>query len=478
MDKKDANILLISDKEYEYLTLVEAGYKNIFWFKSSLRAYEYYKNREDELKKFDIILLGSRTLSHFDCGKYYQPITDVTFYSCEVEKMSFFTGYCEEDERRLFWISHPNVTGMGVPENEFLDVLDRVIPDELKGEVIEIPQVLESEVKFPNTRQNVRVLFIGSIRDNDLVESFFKEAGFINYEFIKDTNFSLENNVEKLADYDLIVADKFYCGKLSLMGDEFQDYMKDKGKSICFAVYKSSNNGSNTNELYMEEFSTENPDNKKKITFKSMESESDALKDLMGLVVNSYCSYNKNIGDGGYPSEKDLNQKYEAQYAAACEESRIGTERIYELITIQRYLDDYRTYVNRGFKMPDMEKIRIDILQDGMSVAFLAGAREGVRITFKDGDRKPGEWCDRFYLEYLSEKGKMIPVKMRRYYPHYYDPSLNIENLASEEEMKKVDAMYNRICSVLKPIIDKMKEIERAKEEKKYRNKKYNKKYV
>ena len=477
MDKRCANILLLSDKECEYQTLVNAGYKNVFWFKSSLRAYEYFKTRENDLKKFDVILMGSRAIAHFDRGKYGRPFSNVTFYSGEVEKMSFFAGYSEEEERMLYWISYPNVTSVGVSEEEFLSILDNVIPDKLKGEVIEIPEVKYEEIILPKKRDDVKVLFMGYERNRDLVESVFQDAGFINFEFIKSTNFSLEENVDKLSNYDLVVVDQLYNGKLSLMGDEFQDYMKDKGKIIYFDVYKFRYKSSETNEFSTTGFITEDPSDKRTVRFKSMESEDDALRDLMGIVINGYCYFNHNMGDGGYPNKDDLNQKYEERHNVLREEERKGTDRICELAMLQRYLNDYRTYVNRGIKMPKLENIKIDVLQDGVSVAFLVGNREGARITFKDEDKRPMRWCDRFYLEYLSEKGKLLPARMRRYYFEYYDPSLKIENLASEEEMKKVDAIYNRVCEVLKPVIDKMKDKERAKEEQEYKKKKYNKKY-
>ena len=46
MDNKDANILLISDEDYEYEVLKDAGYKNVKRFTSMLRSYEYFKDEE------------------------------------------------------------------------------------------------------------------------------------------------------------------------------------------------------------------------------------------------------------------------------------------------------------------------------------------------------------------------------------------------------------------------------------------------
>lgn len=494
MDKKEANILLLSDKEREYQTLVNAGYKNVFWFKSSLRAYEYFKTREDELKKFDIILRGSRTIEYFNSAKYNQPFTNVTFNSCDVEKLSFFTGQCVGDERMLFFMSHPNVTSLGVPVDEFLSTLNDVIPNELKGEVIEIPEVEVKEVVLPENREDVKVLFIGYEKNNEVVESVFKDSGLTNYQFIQSANFSLEDSVERLADYDLVVADNMYNAKLCLMGDEFQDYMKDKGKSIYFIFYHSFYKGEGINKFYLNGFSTENPSDKKRPNFKSMESEEDSLKDLMGLAINSYCSYNNNMGDGGYPDKDALDQKCDEKYVVACAKAKLATERIYELATIQRYLFDYREFLSKGpynlaFTGLRLDVIKngvrisfkglsIDILEDAVSIAFLVGTREGARLTFKDEDRKPGELCDQFYLEYLSGKGKPHPPVIRRYYNHY-DPSLKIENLASDEEMRKVSAIYNRMCEVLSPIVDELKEKERQQEEnsQKNDNKKYSKTY-
>ncbi len=470
MDKKIANILLLSDKEHEYQTLVNARYKNVVWFKSSIRAYEYFKTREDELKKFDIILMGSRTIDYFNSQKYNQPFTNVTF-SCDVEKLSFFTGHCMEDDRMLFFVSNPNVSSLGVHEEEFLGVLETTIPNELKGEVIEIPEIESKDVVLPQNRADVKVLYIGFEDNNEAVEGGFKEAGLTNYQFIKYADFSLEGNVSRLADYDLVVVDNKCNAKLSLMGDEFHDYMKDKGKSIYFACYHSGYKENGITKYYLNEFATENPGNIKRLFFSSMELEEDSLKDLMGLVINSYCSYNNNMGDGGYPNKEALDQKCAVKYAIACEEARLATERIYELATIQRYLLDYREFLNNGnfnvaYEGNSVKKIEngvritfdglsVDILGDRVSIAFLVGKREATRLTFKDEDMRPGELCNQFYMEYLSEKSKPSPQVLRRYYP-YYDPSLKIENLASDGEMKKVSAVYNRMREVLAPIVDNL----------------------
>lgn len=488
MDKREANILLLSDKEREYQTLVDAGYKNVFWFKSSLRAYEYFKNREDELKKFDVILMGSRTVDYFNAQKYNQPFTNVTFNSCDVEKLSFFTGNTMEDKRLLFFVSHPNVSSLGVPEEEFLGVLDVTIPNELKGEVIEMPEVESKDALLPESREDVKVLYIGFENNNEAVEKVFKESGLTNYQFIGKADFTLDDSVESLSDYDLVVVDNKCNSKLSLMGNEFQDYMKDKGKSIYFVCYHSFYQGEGINKFYLNGFSTENVSNKKRLMFSSMETEEDSLRDLMGLVINTYCSYNNNFGDGGYPGVLELDGICAKKYEKACEEARLVAEHIYELATIQRYLLDYRELISDGINNYALagqkteviqhgvritfEGLSVDIFEEGLSIAFLVGKREASRLTFKDVDLKNDESFEQFYMEYLSEKGKTSPQMARRYY-EYYDPSLKIENLASEEEMKKVSAIYTRMCSVLVPIIDGIKNPESATED----NKKYSMKY-
>ncbi|MDE6292462.1 MAG: hypothetical protein K2L98_02140, partial [Bacilli bacterium] len=285
-----------------------------------------------------------------------------------------------------------------------------------------------------------------------------------------------------------------YNAKLSLMGNDFQDYMKDKGKSIYFIFYHSFYKGEGITKFYLNGFSTENPEDKIRPNFSSMESEEDSLKDLMGLAINSYCSYNNDMGDGGYPGKEELDQKCDKKYAVACEEARVATERIYELATIQRYLFDYRDFLSKGPDNLDLTGLRldvvkngvrisfkglsIDILEDAVSIAFLVGMREGARLTFKDEDRVSGELCNQFSIEYLSGKGKLHPPVIRRYYEHY-DPALKIDNLASDEEMKKVSAIYNRMCEVLAPIVDELKEKERKQEDNNQQNdnKKYSKIY-
>ena len=59
---KNANILLISDIEEEYEELVKVGFSHIDYFKSIIRADHYFKEHEEAVGKYDILIDGSETV--------------------------------------------------------------------------------------------------------------------------------------------------------------------------------------------------------------------------------------------------------------------------------------------------------------------------------------------------------------------------------------------------------------------------------
>lgn len=485
MDKKCANILLISDKDFDYKTLVEAGYKNVFWFKSTMRACEYFEGKDDELDKFDIFLSGSRSLGTLANHKF-QSLFHKMINHEDISYMCFFsTQFEEDDEKKRFYVSYPDLTRDALSKDTFLSILNDSIPEELKGEKIEIPDVEYKEIILPKKRGDVKVLFMGYLVNQDLVKKVFNEAGFTNYDFIRSNNFTLRDNVESFADYDLVVVDSGFNGSLSLLGDEFQDYMKDKGKSIYFVVYSSRYKSSDVNELYAEGFTTEDPRDKRIARFKSLENEDDALKDLVGVIINSYCYFNHNMGDGGYPNVEELDAKFQTKRDEWVEKNKVSSHTMSMVSSIKTMVEKYRRFYNRGQLLGYMENalkgLKVDVLEDGVSVAFIVGNREAVRITFKD-DENTWDTVNNhlnFYLEYLNEKGTKMCLPVKRICSTSYSLDQE-EDYPSDEELKKIEALYKRVESELGAMIENLEHVDRSVKNcsSGNKNKRYNKRYV
>lgn len=454
MVKRDAKILLLSDKEVEYQTLVDAGYKHVFWFKSLMRAYEYFKEREEQLKKFDLVLLGSSSLKKPENNKYRNLFYKAINGKEKIPSMIFSSFLYEELDELNFYISYPDIDESASKEF-FLSILEDSIPGKLKDEMIEIPKVEEKDVVLPKKCEDVRVLFMGYASNNVFAENYFKGEGFKDYTFVEANNYSLADNVENFVNYDLVVVDRLYNGGLILLGDEFQDYMKDKGKSIYFVVYKFDHGNIGVNSYRVEGFSTENPQDVSIIEFDSLENEEDALKDVLGCVMQLYTSYNKEIESGDYPTEDELNQKCQKVQKGLYEKIKQEKDKLdnkfMAVREIYNRLFDYRSLLKKGIRIPNIEGLKIDVLQNGMSVAFMAGAREAVRVSFCDEDfkRDINGKID-FYLEYLSNSGKWKNTGKRHVCCFYYIPNITDIN---DEEARKIEVLKNRIIDKLLPII-------------------------
>lgn len=478
MDKKDANILLLSDKEYEYKVLKEAGYKNVFWFKSCLRAYEYFKDHQEELIKYDVMLLGSYDLMDLSEYKYSQ----VFYYRINREEkrpyMRFFSSKFEcEEEKKKFFISYPYYDGDGETKEEFLRALERTIPDVLRGEKLSIPDIEDKEAILPDSKEDVKILFMNyATMNREFVESLFREAGFTNFNFIESSNFSLDKSVENLSDYDLVIGDFDYNAKLVHLGDEFQDYMRDKGKNIYFVCYDYEYR---KGYFLVEGIATNKPEEKNYIKFDSMDTKENVIRDIIGSIINLYARFNPSI-EGGYPTEEELQEKYKRQYQEFLEEKKVIDYNYGLVIDIMKSLYKYRDYYKRGkllgYMKSSLKSLRVDVLADGVSVAFLVKGREALRMTFKDSDNDDvNHYEPTFYLEYLNNKGNLCtPKKCVCSSSSCVNKSKLYPN---DDEMKKIEGLHKKVMAEITPILDGLAHIELTNN-KKDKNKKYKKEYV
>lgn len=460
MDKKQANILLISDQAFEYKVLVDAGYKNVTRFGSMIRAYEYFRDHKEDLDKFDVVLMGSSAVGHRNCHKYNGDIMNY-LYSADLPYMSFFSSLYEEDEaKKLFYISYPGITSLGVDLTRFLSVLSDIIPSELREEKVEIPEVVEHDKVMPERREDVKVLFMGNYINEELVEKFFKDEGFTNYTFIKANNFSLERNLELFPKFDLVVADQDFDGAITLMGNEYNDYQKDKDNNTYIAVYELGKTSMKKNHI--RGFGTDNPSDEQKMDFDSMENEDGALLDVLRCVLKLYTTYNPHLSGDEYPEEEELQNKYEEQYEQRRIEAEAIDRKFMAVRELYNRLFDCRNLFKKRIQIPNIEGLKIDILEDGMSIAFMVGPREALRVTFHDEDfSRSSDGKMSFYLEYLSNNGKMKDAGKHTVCCSYCVP--NVTDI-TEDEAKKIEALEQRVGERLLPVIREQEKIlEKAK---------------
>ena len=61
---ENANVLLISEEEDDYKSALEYGFKNIDYFKSVIRANDYFlPTRIEDLEQYNLVILGNRSVT-------------------------------------------------------------------------------------------------------------------------------------------------------------------------------------------------------------------------------------------------------------------------------------------------------------------------------------------------------------------------------------------------------------------------------
>lgn len=241
---KNANILLISDIEEEYEELVKVGFSHIDYFKSIIRADRYFKEHEEEISKYDILIDGSETVvtDDFDKARFLRNIRERDILAIPLsryENLNYFelVSYLVDGKNHRYWTSREGEYGKiferiiecailnkiadKVKETEFIPIKDKVNPNKLP---------------LPTKKEDLKILYLDTISVHPEAEMLAKRLG-LNVTFLADNNNTLKESVRyELGNFDIIIASDSYSRKLLSFHKESKEQCKDTGRPLVLLL--------------------------------------------------------------------------------------------------------------------------------------------------------------------------------------------------------------------------------------------------
>lgn len=477
----NANILLISDIQEDYDALIEYGFKNIDYFKSIVRADEYFAKHPEQLEKYHIILKGNQNVQRCcldgdvpldrkireqrDKKNIFEPSLNSYKYRDHTEYVSYL---CDNYNRRS-WDAH---------ELSYSALFDRLIENILINNTLEkidiktqkfmeyVDYENPNKLPLPSKKSDLKILYLDSIRISQYAERIAQELG-LNITFKEDDNCGLGRHIKtNLGNYDIIIASKLYSSNLLWMNCESTEQCKDTGRQLTLlATYDDHNiwgidkdlgdklelgysyggNLAPNAKIYDKEFRVLRQlidvEGKEEYWVKYDQSDYTDMKAILESSVSLYNDVLKqknNIGliDIDFKSVDD----FENEYVLADEEKTKKREA--ELAPIRAFDNirysvlSYLNNVRKGFINEIPQGLRITEGEDGIEVENIYEGRTLCTIVFPKEYKKDNLRI--FDIQTISKKGNLSNPQTIGLYTSEYK---NLENLPNRPDEKQSNAL-------------------------------------
>ena len=219
-----ANILLVSDIQDDYDELVKYGFKNVDYFKSIIRADQYFTKHPEELEKYHIILKGNQNVQ--DCCFDGDVELDRKFGKLRKEKHILVSSlyrfdYSDHMELVTYLKDRINVRSWNIEERTYRDIFDRIVENTLINHTFENVGLKDKKfapiqdyinpnrLPLPTKKSDLKILYLDSIMVSKYADGIASELG-LNVNFKEDTNYSLGRYVKSnLGKYDIVIVSHY-----------------------------------------------------------------------------------------------------------------------------------------------------------------------------------------------------------------------------------------------------------------------------
>ena len=514
---ENANVLLISDTQEDYEEIKKYGFKNVDYFKSIIRADNYFSIHPEELEKYHIIFEGSRSVAISrvgECdllGKILQ-LKDTTDMLCLSLHRSHAIKY-DEVKNEIFCetllVSYLNDKYNGkfwpIKEKEYKDFFDRISEIALINHTMEkvglkefmgVKNVIKQDkLSLPSKKQELKILYLDSA-NNKYRRKIAKALG-LNITFRNDNNFALEKYVEKeLGYYDIIIASYSFSHHLLRMDKESIEQCKDTGRNLTLLITyddhelrqldeddKTVNLGSKVALRYIFAGSMEEDSDIDYKEFRVLRKNTDIIpKDeerkkyyeyltsvIMSVVSSSVDKYNEKLLQMNEPGIRDFDLKrptvFDEEYEAAAQAEK---ERKENAIKPIREFDDimceifcYLKNKKEGLIDKEPEGLIISETEDGIIVENIYEGIVRYVITFK---KEYGPKNLRiFEMQAISKKGKMFGPEMVGLYTRKYKKLEGIPKKPNKYQIHALKLTYQKVYDEIRALNEGLYEKATAK---------------
>ena len=498
---KTANVLLISDIQDDYNALLKYGFKNVDYFKSIIRAGQYFAKHPEELKKYHIVLKGNQAVQEWN---FDFPELDRKFDKLDhVIQLSLNKyNYSDHIEFTTYLNDKINNRNWAEQENSYTSIFDRIVENTLINHTLEkarlknkkfIPisdYINPTRLSLPTKKADLKILYLDSIyfdsiRVSKHTDRIINELG-LNVDFKKDYNFSLDKYViSNLGKYDIIIATRIYSGNILNMNYESTEQCKDTGRELTLLVAQNDfyygfdpdlADGIHLEYVFGGNYAPDSGKHEKRIRILRQLTKDETKEEYWtkyeqiefsktkGIIEASVNFYNQALIQKGKPAIIDLDfktaEELDHDYVIvnennnAIKEAELAPIREYDLIRweVLRYLNNLK----RGLINKAPEGLRITELKDNIKVEIIYEGRTTCSIIFSKTEYYKEADLRIFDIQTISKKGYLIAPQTIGLYTSKLENFENIPNRPNEIQKRALSSILKKINYSLKPLNDEV----------------------
>lgn len=467
---KEANVLLISDFEDDYDELIKYGFKNVNYFKSSVRANRYFDKHPEELQKYHIVLIGNQSVLSDELNKKVNKLKEknhllISLDGCHYPDYTRFDTYLYDNKNNTNW---------WVMELTYKNIFDRILENTLINHTLE--KVIISDKKFepikdyfnpnglplPIKKSDLKILYL-DYKDYDECASKINETLGLNITFEDDDNVSLDKYVKKLGEYDIIVVTHMYSKRLLNMNIESTEQCKDTGRKLtlfvsrdefCFGVNSDLANGIKLEYAFGGDLAPDYKLHSKEVRILKQPNKFDVeswqeknyqnwYSNTIGIIQSVVNIYNHALIQKGEPALSDLDfktaEELDQEYVKNKETIQRAEDALKEAFnSIRNVVTNYLINRENGLVDDEPEDLKITEEEDNIIVDSIYGERVVCSVTFS---KKHGV----FQIQTMAKRGNLSAPQMVNLYT----------NKPNETQIKVLLSIQKKVNHVLIPMNEK-----------------------
>ncbi len=465
---RSANILLISDDEYEYTTLQKYGFANIDRFKSLIRADKYFKEHPEDLNRYHIIINGSQVLKQrqrngddielnwmITSKAYQKEVTVVDLCPTVIKGRNFYSaGFSISEKYNCYRVSRES----------FSELLDDICINALMlGVLKNIPYIVASQPRVldyinpvaiprPKKKEELRILLLADSCINTAVSSQINKLG-LNVGVFDDGNTAIDKFVKNhLGDYDIILGSSTYSSLLTDLAIESTEQCKDTGRElVMLATYEEE-----LNPLIDENFNFGelNTFMKLQYVFAGLSKDASSLECLSfkmpgddekmstALLEVAVDVYSRQLG---YSLSDNSSQHVFAEKLESFEDE---TENLKMIESFDNFIKAIK-YLTRGSRKNVLYQNELSVKKTalGLRIEYSNLSRPVCALTVS---LKPSEQSIRvFYLEMFGKKNRLAttPISLG-YYTSLFDRCKSVPPRPNSEQQRVIDGLFKKVLGI------------------------------
>lgn len=520
----DSNVLFISNDDEEIEAFKKYGYKNVNYFKSIIRADNYFRKNPKELYNYDLVIIGSQDIDYksgSDIGLLRTLNEQRNKKIIELEEFTNWKHY-NSDEYSLYLTNFLRGFINSVRFQLVTEVYDKITDQMLLNNLIKpiskkkyVPiddYVKSKKLPFPINKKDLKILFCEAYGDSEVAFNIARSLE-IKIDHFRDHNFRKQEICKLLGEYDIIIVSENFSGSLVRATKETTEQCKDTGRRLALLVsydteimsYLDNRAKSVSIKYYFGgELSSKLESGEKAFYVCASTAQEELLQDsnfkrsmcsraILEESVNIYNNVLKQISgqtirDLDFKTAEEYQTEYDDEVVKERKRLKEEQERLEnELAPIKLYyaarreLIDYLSYEKSGVVDHSNEVSGINILEENPG-----GAYGNITVENMYGDKA---LCALTFDKHLStmvfkgdiailnvqianSKGNMGKKESVGIYTSNYEGSERVPKYPSSDQLRSIQATCKKIINILGPLNRNYEKLKQENKQKYKNNKK------